>query len=205
MAIEDKFILVSLDDEKSKAVAEVLSNPTCKKIINHLAENKEESEKDLSEKLNIPLNTVEYNLNKLVSSGFVQKRKNFFWSKKGKKIVMYELSNKSILISHKKSTGQKIKSITPAIIITLAGTFAIWAYQQIAAARSAACNTGLATGVQACTSNFSNVGTTAPSVAVAHTASQAANVISSQPIWQWFLIGGLLAIIIISIINWRKL
>ena len=78
MVDEDKFIMVSLDDEKSKAVAEVLSSKTCKSIIGYLAENKEASEKDLSDKLNIPLNTIEYNLKKLIESGFVQKRKNFF-------------------------------------------------------------------------------------------------------------------------------
>ena len=128
MVDEDKFILVSLDDEKSKSVAEVLSSKTCKNIIGYLAENKEASEKDLSDKLGIPLNTVEYNIKKLVESGFVQKRKNFFWSRKGKKITMYEVSNKSIIISHKKPTKEKIKSIVPAVILTAAGTLAIWAY-----------------------------------------------------------------------------
>ena len=125
---EDRFMLVSLEDSKSKAIAEVIGSKTCKKIINYLAEKKEASQKDLSDALDIPMNTLDYNVKKLLESGFVQKRKNFFWSKKGKKIIMYELSNKSIVFSPKKVNSEKIKSILPAFILTLAGTFAIWVF-----------------------------------------------------------------------------
>src|SRR4030042_1138609 len=128
---EDSFMLVSLNDEKSKEIAEVLSSSTCKKIINYLAQHKEASQKDLSDALKIPMNTLDYNIKKLLNSGFIEKRKNFFWSKKGKKIIMYELSNKSIIISPKKSPSKKIKSILPAFIITLAGTFAIWVFERM--------------------------------------------------------------------------
>ena len=47
---------------KSKEIAEVLASQTCKKIINHLAESKEASEKDLSDKLNLPYSAVYINL-----------------------------------------------------------------------------------------------------------------------------------------------
>lgn len=191
---EDKFLLVSLDDEKSKAVAKVLSSKTCKKMINYLAENQEASEKDLSEKLQIPINTAEYNIKKLVESGFVQKKKNFFWSKKGKKIVLYELSNKSIIISHKKPVLNKIKSITPAVIIAAAGTFAIWAYQKIVSSESLSSCTEK--GSTVC--SYGAVNTVAAPIAVTST-------IVSSPAWEWFLFGSLVAILIIMIINWKKL
>ena len=84
---EDRFMLVSLEDSKSKAISEVLGSKTCKKIIGYLSEKKEASQKDLSTALSIPMNTLDYNIKKLLDSGFLQKRKNFFWSKKGKKIV----------------------------------------------------------------------------------------------------------------------
>ncbi len=191
----NKFMLVSLDDEKSKSVAEVLSSLTCKKIINYLAENKEASQKDISQKLGIPMNTLDYNMKKLLSSGFVQKRKNFFWSKKGKKIVMYELSNKSIVISHKKSTADKLKSITPALILTAAGTVAVWVYDKI--------SSSLPRSAEKAAYGASN-GASGLAVPAAVQTS-ATNIITSQPTWQWFLLGGLIAIFIISIINWRKL
>ena len=85
---DDKFILMGLDDERSRDIADVLSNSTCKKIIDYLSEIKEASEKDISDALEIPLNTAEYNLNKLIKAGLVEKAKNFFWSVKGRKIGM---------------------------------------------------------------------------------------------------------------------
>jgi len=120
---DEKFMLVSLEDAKIKSLAEVLGNKTCKKIIDYLADNEEASQKDLSLALDIPMNTMEYNMKKLLLSGLVQKRKNFFWSKKGKKIVMYELSNKSIVISPKKRVGEKFKSLVPTFILTGVLTF----------------------------------------------------------------------------------
>lgn len=196
---ENKFMLISLDDERSKSVAEVLSSATCKKIINHLAENKEASQKDISDAVGIPLNTVEYNINKLLNSGFIQKRKNFFWSKKGKKIVMYELSNKSIIISHKKKVSDKVKSIVPAFILTAVGTFSIWVYEKIKLASN------IVTSV--------NGGVSEESSGVILDASKASDVITPEtiltpmqtPLWAWFLLGSLIAIFIISIVNWRKL
>ncbi len=204
MVDEDKFIMVSLDDEKSKAVAEVLSSKTCKSIIGYLAENKEASEKDLSDKLNIPLNTIEYNLKKLIESGFVQKRKNFFWSKKGKKIAMYELSNKSIIISHKKPTKEKIKSIVPTVILTSVGAFAIWAYEKISASLSSCSSSILGRGTAACAYNSASIAAPVATQIVSQ-ATSGTTVIASYPLWEWFLLGGLIAIFIFSVINWRKL
>jgi len=117
---DDKFILMGLDDEKSGHIAEVLKNKTCKKILNFLAERREASEKDISDGLKIPINTAEYNLKKLIKSGFVDKTKNFFWSVKGKKIPMYKLARKHIIISpSKKPNLNYIKSILPAIVMAL--------------------------------------------------------------------------------------
>ena len=90
--VNDKFVLVSMNDDRTKKIADVLGNKTCKKIIDYLADHEEMSAKDLSDGLKIPLNTLDYNMKKLLDSELVKKTKNFFWSKKGKKIVMYELS-----------------------------------------------------------------------------------------------------------------
>ena len=118
--MDDKFILTSLNDKNSKNIAEVLGNKTCKKILDFLADIKEASEKDISSKLNIPINTVEYNLNKLIKSGLVDKTKNFFWSVKGKKIPMYKLAKKHIIIGYKKPSLNYLKSILPVLFIGLA-------------------------------------------------------------------------------------
>jgi uncharacterized secreted protein with C-terminal beta-propeller domain len=119
---DDKFILMGIDDDRSKDIAEVLSNKTCKKILDHLSEAKEASEKEISDSLKMPINTVEYNLNKLIKSGLVEKTKNFFWSVKGKKIEMYKLAKKHIIISpsSKKLALEQLKMILPIIFIALA-------------------------------------------------------------------------------------
>jgi DNA-binding MarR family transcriptional regulator len=196
---DNNYILLSLNDEKSKAISEVLGSSTCKKIINYMTEVPEASQKDLSDALKIPLNTVEYNIKKLLTSGLIQKRKNFFWSKKGKKIIMYELSNKSIIISHKRAVSEKIKSIMPAFILTLAGSFALWTYGKVKSVPRV---------VQ------KNIPTSEDVFyAASEMASDTSTTISPDtlltpigtPLWLWFLIGSLIAIFIISIVNWRKL
>ena len=89
--MEEKYIMVSLEDEKTKRIAEVLSNKTCKKILDYLIENKNSTQNDISKNLNIPLNTLDYNIKKLLESGLIKKGSNFFWSKNGKKIAVYSI------------------------------------------------------------------------------------------------------------------
>jgi inhibitor of cysteine peptidase len=123
---DDKFIIMGIDDDRSKDIAEVIGNKTCKKIIDFLAETKEASEKDISDALKIPLNTIEYNLNKLIKVGLVEKTKNFFWSIKGKKIVMYKLANKHIVISPKsKPKMDTLKALIPFLSIIVIALIAL--------------------------------------------------------------------------------
>jgi len=116
--MEKNYLLLSLEDDSANALGKILGNKTCKKIINYLAEQKSASEKDISDALHLPINTVEYNLNKLLKANLIEKTKDFFWSSKGKKIIMYALSNKSIIISPKQSSFEKLKSILPAVIVS---------------------------------------------------------------------------------------
>ena len=125
-SMDDKFILMGLNDEKSAKVAEVLKNKTCKKIINHLGDVKEASEKDISDACNIPMNTVGYNIKNLIKAGLVEKTKNFFWSVKGKKIKMYKLARKHIIISpSKKPNLSYLKGLLPVILIAFVALIAI--------------------------------------------------------------------------------
>jgi predicted transcriptional regulator len=184
-----KYILISMEDKKIKKLAEVLGNKTCKKIINLLAE-KESSEKDIADSLNIPINTVEYNLKKLIQAEFIEKAKNFFWSKKGKKIDIYKLSNKSIIISQKSSqVSSKLKSILPVAIFS--GLCAV-----------------LLKYVFLLNQPLTRLGKDVLLSEETKTVSlEAGNTffIQPSPIWVWFLAGALLAILIFAILNWRKL
>ena len=112
-------MLFSLEDTRIKSISEILGSKTSKKIIDFLSDVREASEKDISEKLKIPMNTVEYNLKKMIQAGIVEETKNFFWSQKGKKIKMYRFANKSIVISPKsKIISSEIKQIIPVALIS---------------------------------------------------------------------------------------
>ena len=99
--MEEKHIMFSIDDERIKGLSEALSNPSCKKILNLLSE-KELTETDIARELKIPLNTVDYNIKKLVATGLIEKTSHF-WSIRGKKMPVYRVSNKQIIISPRKS------------------------------------------------------------------------------------------------------
>ena len=116
---QNKYLLISLGDEKAKKLSEVLGNSTCNKILEFLADKSEVSEKDISTALKMPLNTVEYNLKKLLTAELIEKSQKFFWSTKGKKIDLYKLSNKSIIISQKGSDFfSKFKFVLPLAVIS---------------------------------------------------------------------------------------
>ena len=189
-----KYLMVSFEDPRMKKLSDVLGNKTCKKIIDLLAE-KEATKTEIAKALKVPLNTVEYNVNKLVEAGLVERSKNYFWSKKGKKIGIYKISNKSIVISPK--SKNYFKPIIPAVIISGIITFLIWistrtAYfsQRMAAEESAETLKGAAEMVE----------TSAPFTIQSFLAS--------IPSWGWLLVGALIALVaylIILIISWKRL
>jgi inhibitor of cysteine peptidase len=118
--MDDKFILMDLNDERSAKIAEVLKNKTCKKIIDYLGEVKEASEKEISDATGVAMNTVGYNIKNLMKVGLVEKTHNFFWSVKGRKINLYKLAKKHIVISPtKKPNLSYLKSILPVIVFVL--------------------------------------------------------------------------------------
>lgn len=225
--VNEKFMMVSLEDPKMKSLSDVLGNKTCKKIIDYLAENAEASQKDLSDALSIAINTIEYNIKKLVESGLVQKRKNFFWSKKGKKIVMYELSNKSIVISPRRSVGEKLLKILPAVIVTGAltfGTYVFEKFQKMSEVGGQMTDKVMAKGMVAV--DYASEGVmemamdaATPSLANSQFAGGASDVLMRSAVnhvsdatlytpsntWVYFMAGGLLALFVYSLINWKRL
>lgn len=119
------FLLVSLQEDKAKKLAQVVSNESCRKILDYLTD-KEATETELAAKLQLPLSTVHYNLKQLVDAGLVS-ADEFHYSKKGKEVIHYKLANKYIIIAPKSTFGikEKLKSILPAALI-VAGVGFIW-------------------------------------------------------------------------------
>lgn len=193
-----KYLMVSFEDPKIKKISEILGNSTCKKILDFLAE-KESTKTDISKELKIPLNTVEYNVNKLNESGLIEKSKNYFLSTKGKKIAIYKISNKSIVISPKNSNKLRniltligVSGLTAILIKSLSDVQPRSVYETKMLVENisdaAIPSEGLLAGAQL------------PSPTILDTIS----LIATQP-WFWFLVGAIGIGIVFLILNWKKL
>jgi hypothetical protein len=138
-------------------------------------------------------------LNKLVSSGLVEKAKTYFWSIKGKKIPVYKLSNKYIIIAPKSSSSKIMKTFLPVALISgvvaliiryfyQANSFSVQVADRVSE-KAAETTSSLQTGaVNAATSSLSIW-----------------DKILAIPSWEWFLIGAGFAIVLILILNYRRL
>ena len=119
MQNEEKYILVNLEDEKSKELATIISNSTSRKILNYLSTKDEVSESDISKELKLPLSTVHYNLKQLKKNSLVE-TKHFVYSEKGKKIELYRVVKKFIVIAPKYTRKNLIQNILPLFLISAA-------------------------------------------------------------------------------------
>lgn len=124
---KNNFLLVDLNESKTKKLAETITSDTSRKILNYLTE-KEGTESVVAKELNLPLPTVHYHLQKLQEAGLVMVEE-FHYSEKGREVNHYKLANKYIIIAPKKVTGlkQKLRGILPVGLI-IAGVSAIWGF-----------------------------------------------------------------------------
>ncbi len=115
---DKKFLMLSLEEKETKKIASVISNDSCRKILDFLA-TKDATASELSEKLAIPLSTITYNIQQLVDTGLVS-ADEFHYSQKGKEVLHYKLANKYIIITPKAVTGirDKLSKILPIAAIS---------------------------------------------------------------------------------------
>ncbi|MBS3155804.1 helix-turn-helix transcriptional regulator [Candidatus Woesearchaeota archaeon] len=118
MSKSEKYILVNLEDEKSKKIAESISNKTARKILDYLSNKEESGAEEISKELKLPISTIDYNLKNLKKAGLIE-TKHFEWSQRGKRIILYSLARKFIVIAPKFSNIKKeLKNILPLVGIT---------------------------------------------------------------------------------------
>lgn len=115
----DKNVLVSLGDSRMKEIAEVLGSASCVRILELLGEE-DLTISDISERLDMKMNTADYNVKKLVGAGLVEGT-GHWWSVKGRKMVVYRVSDKRIVISPRKSNAKKF-----LWVLGLTGVVGIW-------------------------------------------------------------------------------
>jgi DNA-binding transcriptional ArsR family regulator len=201
----EKYVMVNLDDDKSRKLGEAISNPNCKKIINLLAE-KELTASEISKELKIPLNALDYNLKKLIDSGIIEKGKHF-WSVKGKKIPSYRVVNKVIVIQPKKSSNSnvysKLKGFIPVVLVLALLTLiiALQNQQTLPATSDLKVGDAYSMAFESSSNETNDTGLIVDNLLVQEpeTSQQ-----FFQP-WMWFAFGALLAVVIILGINWRRL
>lgn len=124
----EKFILVSLEEDKAKELANVISNDTSRKILDFLSE-KDAAENDVAKELNMPASTVHYNIQNLLKHNLIEV-KDFYWSEKGNKVNVYTVAKKLIVIAPKSmKIKTKLKSILPVALTALVASAVIHLYQ----------------------------------------------------------------------------
>ncbi len=114
-----KFILVSLNEKKAKKIAEVISNNTCRKILDFLSGRKDATASQIHKELKIPLPTVDYNLKSLMVAKLI-KSDEYHYSEKGKEVSHYKIANQYVIIAPAEETAsirEKLKSILPVAAI----------------------------------------------------------------------------------------
>ena len=190
------FLLLSLEDNKIKKISNVISNESCRKILDYLA-NKEATESELALKLGIPISTVHYNLQQLMETELVS-ADEFHYSAKGKEVSHYRLANKYIIIAPKNTHGikEKLKSILPVVLIVGGAALAVqlvtnyFSGGRLAAAGQMAGDAGLAK-------------TAAAPIIAQETAIQAARQAQTAipNIALWFLAGAIFSLLAYFIIS----
>ena len=206
--MKNKFLLINLNEEKTKKLAEVISSATSRKILDYLAE-KEATETELSKELNLPLSTVHYHLVKLQEGNLVTVEE-FHYSKKGREVNHYKLANKYIIIAPKETKGlkSKLKSILPLVGIIAGISVIIELVQRFSAGFGRVATFGSEKTLQAAPEAAEEAMVLADNAVQTSISTST----STLPLWAhigfWFLVGGLSAIVLYLLIdyliNWRK-
>ncbi|MBU0472169.1 MAG: helix-turn-helix domain-containing protein [Nanoarchaeota archaeon] len=208
---KESFLLVSLSEDKAKQLAQVVTNDTCRKVLDFLAD-KEATESEVAHELKLPISTVHYNLQQLIKGGLVV-TEDYHYSEKGKEVNHYKLANKFIIIAPKSTWGlkEKLRKILPIAAVTVIGAFGVELARRLLSgsistmsfAAKEAGNAVMRAAPQAmdfAAEEMLMTADTAPPVADV--------VVRTFPIWQqaalWFLIGGFVAIITYLIVDWMS-
>jgi len=197
---KEKFVLVSLKESKAKKLAQVISNESCRKILDYLAE-KEATETELANKLELPISTVHYNLKHLTDARLVDVDE-FHYSEKGREVNHYKLANKYIIIAPKSTFGikEKLKSVLPVALITAAAAGLLSLFTRRTAvfgiAKTGARDIIMAAAPEAEEAAADAVATALPNV------THVPPISAAEPnIALWFLIGAVFAIVIYIIVQ----
>jgi DNA-binding transcriptional ArsR family regulator len=185
---KSNFLLVDLNESKTKKLAETITSITSRKILNHLAEKDHDTEKNIATTLSIPISTVHYHLQKLTEAKLLEV-KEFHYSQKGREVNHYKLANKYIIIAPKKVSGlrEKLQGILPVALTALGISAIIKIFQTKSFGQEAAfVSDSLAKATES-----------APMALAQELPEVATQTISQQPdIAVWFLLGSFVTLVL---------
>jgi len=198
---KEKFVLVSLKESKAKKLAQVISNESCRKILDYLAE-KEATETELASKLEVPISTVHYNLKHLTAAGLVAVDE-FHYSEKGREVNHYKLANKYVIIAPKSTFGikEKLKAVLPVALITVAAAGLLKLFTGRTAVFGTA-KSGVREAVMAAAPEAEEAAADLAAAALPNITKMPPVSAAEPSIALWFLIGAVFAIVIYMIIQY---
>lgn len=118
-----QFVLLNLDDENTKDVANAVSSKSGKKILSFLESHDKATESEIAKALNIPMSTVNYTIEQLAKANLIENT-HYHYSSKGREVKHWTLANKLIIIAPKKADGlyDKIKDLLGIFLLTGIGS-----------------------------------------------------------------------------------
>jgi len=126
MSDDDKLLVIPLGEE-SKTITQTISNDTAMRILDLLAETPL-STSAIAKRLDIPLTTAQYNMEKLIEAGLAKVDKTKY-SEKGREVKLYAPARRFIVIVPEKTTGQAVmealKKYLVLVPIALAASFIV--------------------------------------------------------------------------------
>lgn len=129
---EEPFVMLSLKGDKTKKLANALTNKSADKILAHLATKKTATESEIAKALKLPVSTVNYTMKVLVDAKLVT-ADEYTYSKKGREVNQYKLAKKYIIIAPDDDEGffERLKKYVPALGITVGIAAVIRFFQEI--------------------------------------------------------------------------
>lgn len=191
----NKYVVVDLNDPRASVIADVISNKSAKKILGLLAE-RELSESELASTLKLPPATVSYTIKKLIDSGLVERAPLVLWSVKGRKVARYRVTQKKIIIEPIKP----MRGVLPAVLVAGVSAFFIKIWSDAQAIEQSYSYPAAAPELMMKASD-SAVAASSMSEGATHLYSTLS---AASPLWAWFFIGALTALLTVLLWNWRR-
>ncbi len=197
---EEKLLILPLNDDTSKRISQTLANKTSRRILEVLCD-KPMAPSEISEKLDVPLTTLHYNIDKLLESGLI-KIEEVKYSAKGREVKIYSPTKKFIVIAPGNIKEEEAKNILRKALFSIYYIFAAFGLGY--AFQGLYYRFFLETGGQMGQPMFSaSMEMATEELAARPLAVPAPKTVGEPRLYLWFMLGAVFALVLITV--WKKL